>query len=76
MADQLIALGHVREFLRDQYRHGKPILTMGAGERVLREVGVPTNDEADWAIVRDIGAFITAMGKHRNWDRPTDPPRV
>jgi catalase len=76
MADQLVALGHAREFLRDQYRHGKPMLAMGTGERVLREAGVPTSDKADWAITRDVNAFIEAIGKHRNWDRPTDPPRV
>jgi hypothetical protein len=26
--------------------------------------------------VRDVQAFIGAVGKHRNWDRATDPPRV
>ena len=33
-ADRLSALGHAREFLKDQYRHCKPILMLGAGERV------------------------------------------
>ena len=75
-ANQLAALGHVREFLKDQYRHGKPILVSGAGERVVREAGVPTNDGSDWALVRDIAAFVEAVGKHRNWDRTIDPPRV
>ena len=28
------------------------------------------------SVVRDVGAFIEAVGKHRNWDRTTDPPRV
>jgi catalase len=75
-ADELISLGHAREFLRDQFRHGKPILILGAGERVVAEAGVPTNDGSDWALVRDLDAFVDAIGKHRNWDRPTDPPRV
>jgi hypothetical protein len=25
---------------------------------------------------RDVAAFIEAMGKHRNWDRITDPPQI
>jgi catalase len=75
-ADQLISLGHAREFLKDQFRHGKAILMVGAGERVAAEAGVPTNDGSDWALTRDVDAFIEAVGKHRNWDRTTDPPRV
>jgi catalase len=75
-ADELISLGHAREFLRDQFRHGKPIVMLGAGERVVAEAGVPTDDPSDWALVRDLDAFVGAIGKHRNWDRPTDPPRV
>jgi catalase len=72
----LAALGQAREFLRDQYRHCKPILLMGAGEQVAAAVGVPTDDRADWAVVRDVQALIGALGRHRNWDRATDPPRV
>jgi catalase len=75
-ADQLIRLGQVREFLMDQYRHCKPILMLGTGERVVEAAGVPTSDASDWAIVRDVNALIGAMGKHRNWDRATDPPGV
>ena len=75
-AAQLASLGHVREFLKDQFRHCKPILTLGAGERVLAEAGLPTNDASDWALARDVAAFIKAMGKHRNWGRIIDPPQI
>jgi catalase len=75
-ADHLSSLGHAREFLKDQYRHGKPILMLGAGETVVEAAGVPTHDASDWAIVRQLPAFIDAVGKRRNWDRTTDPPRV
>jgi catalase len=75
-ADELTTLGHVREFLRDQFRHGKAILMLGAGQRVAAEAGLPVKDGSDWALVRDVEAFVEAVGKHRNWDRPTDPPRV
>jgi catalase len=75
-ADQLASLGHVREFLKDHFRHCKAILILGAGERVLAEVGVPTDDPSDWALARDLAAFVEAVGKHRNWDRMTDPPQI
>jgi catalase len=75
-ADQLSALGHACEFLKDQYRHCKPILLLGAGERVAEAAGVLTGDRSDWALVRDLPAFMEAIGRHRNWDRATDPPSV
>jgi catalase len=75
-AEQLASLGHVREFLKEQFRHGKPILAIGAGERVLAAAGLPTNDASDWALTRDVAAFIEAMSKHRNWNRITDPPQI
>jgi catalase len=75
-AATLGALGHAREFVRDQYRHCKPILLLGAGRELATAAGVPIDDRADWAIARDVRALIGAVGKHRNWDRATDPPRV
>jgi catalase len=75
-AATLAALGHAREFLRDQYRHCKPMLLVGAGREVATAAGVPTDDQADWALAREVPAFIGAVGMHRNWDRATDPPRV
>ena len=75
-ATALAALGHAREFLRDQYRHCKPMLLIGAGAELATAAGVPTDDRADWAVVRDVRAFVGAVGKHRNWNRATDPPRV
>jgi catalase len=75
-ADALAALGQAIEFVKDQDRHCKPILLMGAGERLATAAGVPTDDEADWAVTRDVRSFTGAVGRHRNWDRATDPPRV
>ena len=69
-------LGHALEFVKDQYRHCKPILTLGAGQDLLEEAGVPTNGAKDWAIVNDTDAFVAALGKHRNWSRQVDPPDV
>ncbi len=75
-AEELSSLGQVREFLKDQYRHCKPILVLGAGATVAAEAGIPLEDAADWAITRGLPAFVAAVGKHRNWDRAIDPPRV
>jgi catalase len=75
-ADELGSLGQALEFLRDQYRHCKAMLLLGAGETLAQEAGVPTDDDTDWAIVRDVDAFVAALGKHRNWDRQIDPPPV
>ncbi len=75
-AEELRSLGQALEFLKDQYRHCKAILMMGAGEAVLGEAGIPLDDESDWAIVRELPAFMAAVGRHRNWDRAIDPPAV
>jgi catalase len=70
----LSSLGHALEFLKDQYRHCKAILILGAGKSVVDKAGVPTGDDTDWAITHDLPAFIDAVAKHRNWDRAFDPP--
>ena len=64
------------EFLKDQYRHAKPILMLGTGRAVLEEAGVPVDDDTDWAIASQAASFIDALRKHRNWDRQIDPPPV
>jgi catalase len=75
-AEELGGLGHALECVKDQYRHCKPILFLGAGRRVGEKAGLPVDDGSDWALTRDVKAFVAAVGKHRNWDRATDPPRV
>jgi catalase len=75
-AEALSNLGQAIEFLKDQYRHCKPILILGAGETVAAEAGIPLDDPEDWAIVRDLPSFVEALGQHRNWDRAIDPPVV
>jgi catalase len=74
-ARELDSLGQALEFLKDQYRHAKPILMLGAGAKVAEKAGVLAGRD-DWAIVRDVRSFIKAVGRHRNWDRAQDPPRV
>ena len=81
----LRADGHTLEFIKDQYRHCKPILALGASEQLLEACGIgkalpdgqPDSGllvSADAATVAD--AFIGAIAKHRHFARETDPPRV
>ncbi|HEV6966920.1 catalase [Roseateles sp.] len=83
--DMLGRNGHSFEFVRDQYRHCKPILALGAGEGLLRAAGVSASlpsGAADPGIVIDkdadsgVEAFISALARHRHFERETDPPRV
>ncbi|HMF61059.1 MAG TPA: DJ-1/PfpI family protein, partial [Vicinamibacterales bacterium] len=81
----LRADGRTLEFIKDQYRHCKPILALGAGEQLLRACGVDAalpDGEADPGLIiaSDPSAgtddFIAAIARHRHFARETDPPRV
>jgi catalase len=79
--------GHAVEFVKDHYRHAKPILVLGQGSALLAEAGIPDalpdggadpgllmHDGADSAAVLE--SFIAAVAQHRHFERQTDPPRV
>jgi catalase len=79
--------GHALEFLKDQYRHCKPMLLLGKAERLLAKAGIPPalpSGKADPGILLfagdDVGAavegFVQALSNHRQFDRETDPPRI
>jgi catalase len=77
--------GRVLEFLKDQYRHCKPMLAWGSASAVFEAAGIPQtlpDGAPDPGIVladegeTGIEAFIAALGKHRHFERETDPPRV
>ncbi|HWI14433.1 MAG TPA: catalase, partial [Burkholderiales bacterium] len=83
----LAQTGQAMEFLKDQYRHCKPILVMGTAAQLLDKGGLPAtlpNGEADSALLRFDGAdpkealraFAQAVAGHRNFARETDPPVV
>ncbi|MBS1816993.1 MAG: catalase [Acidobacteria bacterium] len=81
-AQVLAADGRMVEFVKDQFRHCKPILAIGAGASVLRKAGIPSNrkdsglieaeDSADALLAR----FGKALSEHRHFARETDPPVV
>jgi catalase len=79
--------GRVVEFVKDQYRHCKPMLVVGAGTGLLKKAGIPEalpSGEADpglilaqsGAIEAAVRSFAVALGKHRHFERETDPPLV
>ena len=82
-AEALSALGHVVEFVKDQYRHCKAMLVLDEGRAVLEMAAIPLEDD-DPALILAGGTkvsgatrvFIEAIARHRNWDRALDPPPV
>lgn len=79
--------GHTMEFIKDQYRHCKTILVLGAARALLDKAGVPTTlpgGKADAGLIiapsgsaaNAAAAFIRGIALHRHTDRETDPPQV
>jgi catalase len=78
--------GHTLEFLKDQYRHCKAILALGASSMLLEKAGIspqlPTGAEDPGLIVAasseawDPQVFIAAVAQHRHPARDSDPPLV
>jgi catalase len=80
----LAASGQVLEFLKNQFRHCKTILALGDGESLLGAAQIPhtPKEAADPGILlyasaeKSVAPFIAAVGKHRHFERQTDPPRI
>jgi catalase len=85
VAATLAADGRILEFVKDQYRHCKPILALADSPRLLERAGIPAtlqDGQPDPGLIvsKDANAgtreFIAALAKHRHFERETDPPRV
>jgi catalase len=77
-----------QEFVRLQYRHGKPLLALGSGAELLKAAKIPRKlphssvpdpgvivaepAEAAEALMR----FKSVLAQHRIYARETAPPRV
>ena len=79
----LAADGRVLEFVKDQYRHCKPILVLGAASALIERAGIPgtlPSGEPDPGLLIGTSAsadtFVAAIAAHRHFGRETDPPRV
>ena len=80
-------LGQAAEFVKEQYRHCKPILVIGAGRDLVENAGVPltlANGEPDSGMLvfpdeqarEALTKFVEAIAQHRHFDRQMDPPPV
>ena len=80
-------VGHALEFIKDQYRHAKPILALGEGAALVENAGAPANlpsGEPDPGMLiakhgrarEALPAFIAAIGRHRHHERESDPPAL
>jgi catalase len=81
------ASGQAVEFVKDQYRHCKTILALGAGQELLVKAQIPSalpSGEEDSGLLRfdsetveeAAKAFASAIARHRHFARQTDPPLV
>ena len=78
---------HALDFVREQYRHCKPILVLGAGAGLLAKASVPPalpdgSDDPGLLgahgedLKQALAAFKEALAMHRSFARETDPPMV
>ena len=86
--ESLSDVGQALEFLKDQYRHCKPILALGTGIDLVGKAGVSARlpgGEPDPGLIVDrevenvevaLDDFIVALTAHRAFAREMDPPGV
>jgi len=85
--DRLCTNGQAVEFVKEQYRHCKPILVFGDGANLLKKADISTTlpaGQPDSAILGTDGtapakaleSFVKALALHRKFDREMDPPAV
>jgi catalase len=80
----LVNDAHTQDYIRDQYRHGKTILVLGASETLLQLAGIPlqpTSGRKDKGLITDatdsmasLDAFIKAIAQHRHPEREAGAP--
>lgn len=79
--------GRVAEYIKDQYRHCKPILVMGESRKLLEGAGahvaLPDGNPDPGLVVAEADTletafedFVEAIAAHRHWQRESDPPQV
>ncbi len=86
-ADILSKLGQTAEFIKDQYRHCKPILALAEGATLVEQAGAPVQlpsgaPDPGMLVGRHPSAakalpdFVKAIARHRHFERAMDPPPV
>lgn len=88
VASKILAnIGQAVEFLKDQYRHAKPILALGTGNDLLGGAGLPATlasgepdpgllVQRDGTAAKALPQFVKAIARHRHHEREMDPPKV
>jgi catalase len=80
-------VGQALEFIKDQYRHAKPILALAEGADLVENAGAPAmlpggGQDPGMLVDRKASAsdmlvhFIKAIAKHRHHEREMDPPAL
>lgn len=80
-------VGQALEFIKDQYRHAKPILALAEGADLVEKAGAPAllpsgAKDPGMLVGREAAAsdvlddFIKAIARHRHHEREMDPPAV
>ena len=74
------------ECIKDQYRHCKTIMAIGASKALLDKAEVSAklpNGKADTGVIiadskgsKSVEAFIKGVAMHRHPERETDPPVI
>ena len=83
----LLRDAHAMDFVRDQYRHCKPMLVLGEGINLLLNADIPLTlptGEPDGTLIQAEGGevvdsmvrFEQALAMHRQFLRESDPPVV
>ena len=78
--------GHTMEFIKDQFRHCKTILAIGASRVLMVKAGLPVTMDKSHAqggsglvfadaatLTTAIDEFIAGVGRHRHFGREMDP---
>ena len=87
LRERLAADGHTAEFIKDQYRHGKTLLALGASRSLLAAADIdaklPDGGNDPGVLLAATGnangamaSFIEALAMQRHPQRETDPPRI
>ncbi|MBA2413349.1 MAG: catalase [Burkholderiaceae bacterium] len=85
--NSLLKNGQAMDFVKEQYRHCKPILALEGASALLEAAGIPRqlpSGGADPGLLAVSGqdnatvakAFIAAIARHRHFERQMDPPPV
>jgi len=85
--DALALNGHALEFLKDSYRHTKPILALGEACDLVESAGIPPTLaggkpdpglllQRKGGVAKVLPDFVKAIARHRHPEREMDPPEV